>query len=224
MVTFLYLMICLWLWIVPFIHHSNKMLEFLQYPQINPETSSVGFLNEMLQTQYFEGGHRSEVYLDSEGYPTWGSGIKIENKKYTKPQGAPENWVPQKFRHKRLSEEDGWELFEKMYRDKQMHVKSYYGKGFEDVPHEIKGLLYDLAYNLGADKLFTDFKGFISDIKKGDYKEAAKELKHVNPDKGNYTTSKWWNQVGGTNTEKKNLKRVDNRATYLYDLLMNYGK
>ena len=107
-------MICLWLWIVPFIHHSNKMLEFLQYPQINPETSSVGFLNEMLQTQYFEGGHRSEVYLDSEGYPTWGSGIKIENKKYTKPQGAPENWVPQKFRHKRLSEEDGWELFEKM--------------------------------------------------------------------------------------------------------------
>jgi GH24 family phage-related lysozyme (muramidase) len=222
MVTFLYLMICLWLWIVPNSHYLNKMY-FLQRPQANPEKSN-GFLDEMLKTQYFEGGHKSKVYLDSEGKPTYGSGILVENKSYTKPEGAPDDWVPAKYRGMYLSEDDGWDLFEEKYEEKQKHVRYMYGEGFEDVPHEIKGLLYDLAYNLGAKKLFTEFDGFLSDIKKGDYKEAAKELKHVNPDKGNYKTSKWWNQIGGTNTETENLKRVDNRATYLYDLLMEHGE
>ena len=102
----------------------------------------------------------------------------------------------------------------------QKDVARRYGKEkFFNLPSEARDVITDLAFNMGPSKLFSQFKGFLSDIRKGQFGEAAKELKYKNPDKGNFKESAWWEQVGGANTEEENLLRSGNRATSAFDLL-----
>ena len=131
--------------------------------------------------------------------------------------------MPEKYSDMLVSKVDAVNNYINNYLEIEKVVKKKYGKGYDKLPQEAKGVLTDLAYNLGGFNLFEKFPGFIKDFKKGDYKEAAKELKFINPDEGNMDISKYWKQIGALNTENKNWKRSENRGTSNYDILLKLG-
>tara|TARA_R110000824_G_scaffold81812_5_gene205486 strand:- start:771 stop:1442 length:672 start_codon:yes stop_codon:yes gene_type:complete len=191
--------------------------------------------DNMFRTMDYEGGHKEKAYLDSEGYPTIGTGHLLENKRYEVPEGEdPKTWVPEQYRDMNWTEEQGEKTFLEDYLKMQKDVSNRYGQdAFSNLPEEAQGILTDLAFNIGAEGLFggenaKGFPGFLEDFRAGKYGEAAKELKFKNPDEGNLDISKWWEQVGGKKTEKKilsgewdkNYSREANRATATFDMLM----
>jgi GH24 family phage-related lysozyme (muramidase) len=182
-------------------------------------------LDSMLRTMEFEGGFKPNVYLDTEGYPTIGFGHLLDSTKYSIPEGASKDWVPEQYKDIVWTKEKGEKTFLDDYLRMEKDVANRYGKDeFSKLPTDVRDVLTDLAFNMGPSKLFGKFKGFLKDIKSGEYGEAAKELKYKNPDKGNMEMSLWWNQVGGDTTEAKNLKRSGNRATSAFDLLTSLVK
>ena len=188
----------------------NNVLDSLLFMQEN----NYKYKDSMQRTMMFE-EYREKPYLDSSGFPTIGIGNKLESVSYKKGQ------IPEKYSNMSVSKVDAVKNYIDNYFEIQNVVKKKYGKDFDKLSTEAQGVITDLAYNLGAFKLFNEFPGFIEDFKKGDYDEAAKELKFVNPDEGNMDISKYWKQIGALNTENKNLKRSDNRGTSAYDILLS---
>ena len=172
--------------------------------------------DNMRRTMEFEGGHKKNVYLDTEGYPTIGYGHVLDTLKY--------DTLPEKYKDVEWSKQEGLSTFLEDYIEKEERTARKFGKeNYENLPEGAQAILVDLVFNMGAKKLFDKFPGFIKDLKAGNYKEAAKELRYKNPDKGNKDMSLWWDQVGGDTTEEKNLLRSGNRATSTYDILMSLG-
>ena len=172
--------------------------------------------DNMRRTMEFEGGHKKNVYLDTEGYPTIGYGHVLDTLKY--------DALPEKYKDVEWSKQEGLSTFLEDYIEKEERTARKFGKeNYENLPEGAQAILVDLVFNMGAKKLFDKFPGFIKDLKAGNYKEAAKELRYKNPDKGNMDMSLWWDQVGGDTTEEKNLLRSGNRATSTYDILMSLG-
>ena len=178
---------------------------------------SIEMSPDMLRTKKFEGGHKSKAYLDSLGYPTIGTGSLLEHKAYDE--------MPSQYAAMEMSEVEGDSLYNKDYNTKLNEVKSLYGEGFDSLPKEAQGVMTDMAYNVGSQGLFTKFPGMIEDIRSGNYAGAANQLKYKNPELGDIegNMSNWWEQVGGANTESKNLVRSGNRATSNYDVLYGLG-
>ena len=171
-------------------------------------------------------GFKAEPYLDTMGYPTIGIGEKLENIRYSKEQG-----VPSHLKDKRRTMEESVQNLQRHFANIEQDVSNRFGKEWGDVPDDIKGVVLDMAYNIGASGLFDGFKGFIGDVKSKDYKNAALNLKYKDPSIGdnpdNY--SDWWNQVGGSKTETNvntgewgKESRASNRATANFDILSNY--
>jgi|2_EtaG_2_1085320.scaffolds.fasta_scaffold27942_3 GH24 family phage-related lysozyme (muramidase) len=176
------------------------------------------------KTQEFEGGHRQRAYLDSLGKPTIGTGTLLENKSYSE--------MPEQYRNMELSEEEGNRRFQEDYGTKMSEVEKLYGDKWGDLPDDVKGVMTDMAYNVGSEGLFNKFSGFIKDVRKGNYANAAKNLKYKDRSKGDIegNISNWWDQVGGVTTESNiasgewgENSRTGNRATSNYDMLSNLG-
>jgi GH24 family phage-related lysozyme (muramidase) len=216
--TTLFTLIRLWL-LIPILLYGNQMannndinsiLDSLLFTQQN----NYQYKDSMQKTMSFE-NYEETPYLDSSGFPTIGIGNLLEKKSYKK--------LPDKYSNMKVSKVDAVNNFISNYSEIQEVLKKKYGKGYDELPEKARGVLNDLAFNLGGFKLFDEFPGFIEDFKKGKYSEAAKELKFTNPDEGNMNFSDWWKQIGALNTESKNLKRSDNRGTSAYDILLQLG-
>jgi len=190
----------------------NSILDSLLFTQQN----NYQYKDSMQKTMNFE-GYEEKPYLDSSGFPTIGIGNKLESVSYKKGQ------MPEKYSNMEVSKEKAINNYINNYLEIEGVVKKKYGKGYDKLPEDARGVLNDLAFNLGGFKLFDEFPGFIEDFKKGQYGEAAKELKFTNPDEGDMNFSKWWKQIGALNTENENLKRSDNRGTSAYDILLQLG-
>ena len=176
--------------------------------------SEETLLDNMLRTMQFEGGYKENVYLDTEGYPTIGYGHKLSNERYEKGH------LPEEYKNMSWSEDEARESFLSDYSEKESRIKAKFGEqAYNKLPDGAKNILTDLAFNMGATKLFDKFPGFITDMQKGEYQDAAQELRYKNPDEGNMQMSRWWDQVGGDTTELKNEVRSGNRATSTYDIL-----
>ena len=176
------------------------------------------------KTQFFEGGHKNKAYLDSEGYPTIGTGTLLEHQKY--------ETMPDQYANLDWSEEQGNQRFQEDYGIKQGEVQNLYGEGWESLPPQVQGRLTDMSYNVGSQGLFNKFPGLIKDIRAGNYQDAANQLKYKDISKGDVegNISQWWDQVGGVTTEGNIASgawggdsRSGNRATYNYDTLYNLG-
>ena len=129
-------------------------------------------------------------------------------------------YAPEEYKNMSWSQEKARESFMSDYSEKESRVKAKFGEqAYNKLPDEAKNILTDLAFNMGATKLFDKFPGFITDMQKGEYQDAAQELKYKNPDKGNMQMSNWWDQVGGDTTESRNEVRSGNRATSTFDIL-----
>lgn len=188
--------------------------------QPNPTAKSPA----MDKTKFFEGGHKSQAYLDNLGKPTIGVGTLLDSSSY--------ETLPLQYQNLNWSEEQGNQRFVEDYETKQSQVANLYGDQWDSLPQQAKDIMTDMAYNVGSEGLFSKFPGFVDDMKAGNYQNAAKQLKYKDPSAGDIegNISDWWGQVGGTETES-NINtgvwggdaRGGNRATYNYDALMNLG-
>ncbi len=114
-----------------------------------------------------------EVYLDSEGYKTFGVGhlIKAGDPEFGKPVGTP------------VSEERVLDAF----REDLAVTIAECEKLFPEIgsyPDEVQCILVNMTFNLGRPRL-SKFKKMIAAVEENDWNRAADEMKN----------SKWYRQV-----------------------------
>lgn len=117
-----------------------------------------------------------EIYLDSEGYPTFGVGhlIKQEDPEYGQPVGTP------------VSNERVQEAFLKDLVTAIIDVENIYGQEtFYKWPQEVQEILVNMAFNLGRTRL-SKFVNFKNALLLNNWGKAAYEMRD----------SLWFHQVG----------------------------
>ena len=130
-------------------------------------------------------GYKQEIYLCSEGIPTFGIGhaVKEYDVEWTWPVGTP----VEKERIDNAFQAD----FEDAVNDVEALVPSY-----ADKPDQCIRVLVNMAFNLGRTRL-GKFKKMIAAVQANDFKEAANQM----------VDSRWYNQVGNRSIELENWMR-----------------
>jgi len=145
-------------------------------------------------------GRRLDVYIDSEGYKTVGYGHLIDG-------GSPEDIRNLKVGDT-ISEERAHQLFLEDYNHhKQAAMKI---PGFSQASPQQQAALIDLTFNMGP-AWYQGFPKFTEAFSKGDYEEAANQLK----------SSTWYGQVGRRSPTIVNLiqnKGIPSSSGYLAHL------
>lgn len=124
-------------------------------------------------------GYVAEIYLCSEGYPTFGIGHMVteEDMEHTWPVGTP------------VTDERILEVFKKdceiAYTDACALVLNFAGQATD-----AQRVLVNMAFNLGRNRL-SKFKNMIKAVNEGKYLVAANEM----------INSKWYSQVGRRSKE-----------------------
>lgn len=124
-------------------------------------------------------GYVSEIYLCSEGYPTFGIGHMVteEDMEHTWPVGTP------------VTDERILEVFKKdceiAYTDACTLVLNFAGQA-----PDAQRVLVNMAFNLGRNRL-SKFKNMLKYVNEGNYLMAANEM----------INSKWYGQVGRRSAE-----------------------
>ncbi len=163
-----------------------------------------------IQEDFFTGGYGTR--LTDEEYSFIESRVSMGN---TSSIGGTEQV-------KALYDEKFMKSFIKAKEDAQVYMKSY---GIEGSPKEIKDVIVEMAYNMGAGSLknksgLMSFKGFASAIREGDYERAAQELKFVDPNVPEKGETAYYNQIG----PKKGQKEEDSRVGKLIESIRNVSK
>lgn len=124
-------------------------------------------------------GYVAEIYLCSEGYPTFGIGHMVteEDMENTWPVGTP------------VTDERILEVFKKdceiAYTDACALVLNFAGQA-----PDAQRVLVNMAFNLGRNRL-SKFKNMLKAVNEGNYLVAANEM----------INSKWYSQVGRRSKE-----------------------
>ena len=124
-------------------------------------------------------GYVTEIYLCSEGYPTFGIGHMVteEDMEYTWPVGTP------------VTDERILDVFRKdcdvAYTDACTLVLNFAGQA-----PDAQRVLVNMAFNLGRNRL-AKFKNMLRYVNEGNYLMAANEM----------IDSKWYRQVGRRSKE-----------------------
>ena len=130
-------------------------------------------------------GYKDEIYLCSEGIPTFGIGhaIKEEDIEYTWPIGT----YIEKERIDNAFETD----FNIALSDAETLTDDLYSH-----PDNVQRVLVNMAFNLGRTRLGR-FKRMLAAVNNHDYKTAADEM----------VDSRWYGQVGNRSVELENWMR-----------------
>lgn len=130
-------------------------------------------------------GYKDEIYLCSEGIPTFGIGHAIDESdpEYTWPVGTP------------IEKERIDNAFELDCKEAIEDVTALFGD-LTQYPDQCNRVLVNMAFNLGRTRL-GKFKKMISAVKAKDYKEASNQM----------VDSRWYNQVGNRSIELENWMR-----------------
>ena len=130
-------------------------------------------------------GYKDEIYLCSEGIPTFGIGhaIKEDDPEYTWPVGTP----IEKERIDNAFEAD----FEDALADVEVLIPN-----LDSQPDQCIRVLVNMAFNLGRSRL-GKFKKMIKAVTENNYSEAANQM----------VDSRWYNQVGNRSIELENWMR-----------------
>ncbi len=124
-------------------------------------------------------GYVTEIYLCSEGYPTFGIGHMVteQDMEYTWPVGTPvdDERILQVFHD---DCEEAINDVEHLVSDMSCH------------PDRVIRVLVNMAFNLGRPRL-SRFKNMLAAVDAQDYKTAAKEM----------IDSRWYGQVGRRSEE-----------------------
>lgn len=135
-------------------------------------------------------GYVAEIYLCSEGYPTFGIGHMVteEDMEYTWPVGTP------------VTDERILEVFKKdceiAYTDACALVLNFAGQA-----PDAQRVLVNMAFNLGRNRL-SKFKNMLKYVNEGNYLMAANEM----------INSKWYGQVGRRSAELVDIMKDAKRS------------
>ena len=135
-------------------------------------------------------GYVSEIYLCSEGYPTFGIGHMVteEDMEHTWPVGTP------------VTDERILEVFKKdceiAYTDACTLVLNFAGQA-----PDAQRVLVNMAFNLGRNRL-SKFKNMLKYVNEGNYLMAANEI----------INSKWYGQVGRRSAELVDMMKDAKRS------------
>ena len=179
-----------------------------------------GLTDNMRMTKDFE-GTVGNVYTDTMGLPHYGVGHQMtrgnkgSDNEYGEfglandaSYGAGQQWVDLPVDSQRIDE-----TFKSDYANAQNSAQNVLGLGdtdFQNIPENIRGIVTDMVFNMGASGLSRKFPNFLSDVRAGDYKAAASQLKFSDPslDTSSEGESDYFNQTG-------------DRAQAQYDTLSN---
>ena len=130
-------------------------------------------------------GYKDEIYLCSEGIPTFGIGhaVKENDPEYTWPVGTP------------VEKDRIDSAFLADVQDACNDVDIL----FEDAwnkPDNVQRVLVNMAFNIGRTR-FGKFKKMIAAVNSNDFEEAANQM----------VDSVWYNQVGNRSVELENWMR-----------------
>ena len=135
-------------------------------------------------------GNVAEIYLCSEGYPTFGIGHMVteEDMEHTWPVGTP------------VTDERILEVFKKdcqiAYTDACTLVLNFAGQA-----PDAQRVLVNMAFNLGRNRL-SKFKNMLKYVNEGNYLMAANEM----------INSKWYGQVGRRSAELVDMMKDAKRS------------
>ena len=135
-------------------------------------------------------GYVAEIYLCSEGYPTFGIGHMVteEDMEHTWPVGTP------------VTDERILEVFKKdceiAYTDACTLVLNFAGQA-----PDAQRVLVNMAFNLGRNRL-SKFKNMLKYVNEGNYLMAANEM----------INSKWYGQVGRRSAELVDMMKDAKRS------------
>ena len=130
-------------------------------------------------------GYKAEIYLCSEGIPTFGIGhaIKEDDLEYTWPVGTP------------IEKERIDNAFAEDVQTALTDCNALFLE-FSSLPEQVQRVLVNMAFNLGRTRLGR-FQRMISAVNEGRFKKAADEM----------VDSRWYNQVGNRSIELENWMR-----------------
>lgn len=130
-------------------------------------------------------GYKQEIYLCSEGIPTFGIGhaVKENDPEHAWPVGTP------------VEKERIDNAFQADLEDALNDVKALV-PSIEDKPSQCQRVLVNMAFNLGRTRL-GKFKKMIGAVEENNFKEAANQM----------VDSRWYNQVGNRSIELENWMR-----------------
>ena len=130
-------------------------------------------------------GYKAEIYLCSEGIPTFGIGhaIKEDDLEYTWPVGTP------------IEKERIDNAFAEDVQTALTDCNALFLE-FSSLPEQVQRVLVNMAFNLGRTRLGR-FQRMIGAVNEGRFKKAADEM----------VDSRWYNQVGNRSIELENWMR-----------------
>lgn len=130
-------------------------------------------------------GYKAEIYLCSEGIPTFGIGhaIKEDDLEYTWPVGTP------------IEKERIDNAFAEDVQTALTDCNALFLE-FSSLPEQVQRVLVNMAFNLGRTRLGR-FQRMIAAVNEGRFKKAADEM----------VDSLWYNQVGNRSIELENWMR-----------------
>ena len=130
-------------------------------------------------------GYKEEIYLCSEGIPTFGIGhaVKENDPEHAWPVGTP------------VEKERIDNAFQADLEDALNDVKALV-PSIEDKPSQCQRVLVNMAFNLGRTRL-GKFKKMIGAVEENNFTEAANQM----------VDSRWYNQVGNRSVELENWMR-----------------
>ena len=130
-------------------------------------------------------GYKDEIYLCSEGIPTFGIGhaVKEADIEYTWPIGTP------------IEKDRIDNAFEEDFNTAVTDCCALF-LNFGSLPEQVQRVLVNMAFNLGRTRLGR-FKKMITAVNEGNFSKAANEM----------VDSRWYNQVGNRSIELENWMR-----------------
>ena len=162
-------------------------------------------------------GFKDYIYTDTAGNPTTGYGHKLSPEEL-KGMGLESSFeANQHFRDLSLNR-NYEELFKEDYNEQKFYTQHAFDdftkdKGaFSRLDPDAQGILTDLGFNMGADKLKSKFPKFLKAMQAGEYEEAANQLRYVSGQPGTRQSSFF--TAGGLHEDGTE------RSKALYDKLM----
>lgn len=141
-------------------------------------------------------GWREKPYKDTVGKQTIGYGFNIDDPSVRAL--IPQDVLSGK---RELNEKEAQPIFGKLYFRARNDVKNLVGEDtYSRLPDDVKGVLTDMSYNMGRNKL-SGFVNMLKAVQRQDWQKTAAEMKN----------SKWYRQVG-------------DRSKRLYGIMQNVGR
>ena len=146
---------------------------------------SEGLVEQIKEDLIKHEGYKQEIYLCSEGIPTFGIGhaVKEHDIEYAWPVGTP------------VEKERIDNAFEEDFNTACEDCKVWFDD-FANLPNQVKRVLVNMAFNLGQNRL-GKFRKMIAAVNANDFSEAANQM----------VDSRWYNQVGNRSIELENWMR-----------------